>query len=779
LEDFVIKSFWQNWANSILFTFCIFVFAANAAFAEQIQTVTLSPAIQETQSAKIQTETLKEQKGILASPINKSQPKAGLSLMEQYVSGVIEITDTQYEILKNNSNISFSYGAPLTRNGHVSILVRVLRRAESADKHDEVFAGYLTGSSDNMADAFKALGIKSYYAVTSGITQFGYDLFENASSVFVPSENVPVGPDYVVGPGDEIRITVWGKVEGEWNVVADRDGNIALPKVGILGITGLTFKELKELLYKEFSQYYSGFEMNVSMGSLRTIQIYVVGNAKSPGAYTISSLSTLVNSLFETGGPSKTGTMRDIQVKRNGDTVVHFDMYDFLLKGDKTKDIRLMPEDVIFIAPAGQHASIAGSVKTPAIYELKGDANVRDLIEMAGGLSDIAFSGRLQIERIVDKSRQTVFEEDLTHANEIKLQGGDVIKVFSVIDDRRTVRISGAVQREGEYGFSVGMTVKDLLSLSGGLRYYAFDEEAELTRVKITNEGPVTEKILINLKEVLRGKEGSDLTLMENDYLFVRTIPDWRLYRMASITGEVKFPGTYTIKKGELLSSLIERAGGFTKDAYVNGAIFTRESARARQQETIDEMAARLETELMGSGAENISTALSAEDAAAQKILIEQKRGFIKTLKALKAKGRVIVKLLPSDKLKGTSYDIALEEGDSINIPEDPMMVYTVGSVYNQASFIYDKKNSISDYIELSGGYTDNADKKKVYILKANGSAVRPGDGLSWNNSGLESGDSIIVPEKLEGIKWLKETKDITQILYQIAVSAGVLIVAF
>ncbi|MBU4319668.1 MAG: SLBB domain-containing protein [Nitrospinae bacterium] len=340
----------------------------------------------------------------------------------------------------------------------------------------------------------KILGVKSPFAVSTDIRQFGYDLFRQPPSTFAPVDNIPVGPDYVLGPGDEIRITVWGKIEGQWNVVVDRDGNVSLPKVGILGVTGLTFKELKELLHKEFSKYYTGFEMNVSMGPLRTIRIYVVGNAERPGAYTISSLSTLVNALFEAGGPSKTGTMREIQVKRNGKTIVHFDIYDFLLKGDKTKDIRLMPEDVIFIPPVGHLVAIAGSVNSPAIYELKGERTISQLIEMAGGLSDIAFKDRVQIERIVDNSRQIVFESDLAGANDMKVQSGDVVKIFQIVQDKRTVRISGAVQREGEYGVKLGMTVKDLISMAGGLKYYAYNKEAELTRVYVTDKGQELKK---------------------------------------------------------------------------------------------------------------------------------------------------------------------------------------------------------------------------------------------------------------------------------------------
>jgi len=478
--------------------------------------------------------------------------------------------------------------------------------------------------------------------------------------------------------------------------------------------------------------------------------------------------------------------MRDIQVKRRGKTLVHFDLYDFLLKGDKTRDIRLMPEDVIFIPHIGEQASIAGSVRTPAIYELKGELSVLDLIEMAGGVSDIAFKGRIQVERISENMRQTVFEATLAEAGDIRLRGGDVVKIFPVFEDRKTVRVAGAVNRDGEYGFTPGMTVRDVVSFAGGLRYYAFDEVAELTRIKVTNKGPVTTKIKVNLREALRGDSRSNIPLMQDDYLFVRSVPEWKLYRVVRIDGEVRFPGAYTIEKDETLSSLIERAGGFTEDAYLKGSVFLRESVRERQQRTIDEMVSRLERELMGESAAESSTALTGEDAKIRVIETEQKRKFLESLRAVKAKGRLVVRMLPLEQLKGSPYDIKLEEGDSIHIARDPMVVHVAGSVFNQNAFVYDGSRSVSDYIKLAGGFTDNADKRKVYILKADGSAVRPGKGvlgIRWNrgkhkwdsgSGGLEPGDVIIVPEKLERIAWLKNTKDITQILFQIAVAAAV-----
>ncbi len=610
-------------------------------------------------------------------------------------------------------------------------------------------------------------------------------------STFAPVTNVPVGPDYLIGPGDEVKVTIWGKVEGQWIAVVDRDGNITLPKAGILGVAGLTFKELKDLLFKELSRYYTGFQMNVSMGALRSIRVYLVGNAQQPGSYTISALSTLVNALFETGGPSKTGSLRDIQVKRKGKTIAHFDMYDFLLKGDKGQDIRLMPEDVIFIPPVGSLVAIAGSVNTPAIYELKGETTVSDLIDTAGGLSAIAFRGRVQIERVVDNSRQTVFESSLedVQGRDIIVQAGDLVKIFQVVQDRKVVRLTGAVQRQGEYGVSRGMTVKDLISMAGGLKYYAYKKESELTRVFVTEKGPKTEKIIIDLEKALAGDTNENVLLKENDYLFVRTVPEWRLYKTASITGEVKFPGVYTIKKGERLSSLIERAGGYTNRAYLKGTVFEREKVRALQQAQIDEMVDRLEIELLSAGTAQATTAASQDAARLLQLETKQKRRFIEKLRTIKAKGRIAIQSYTPDKLIGTPYDIEIEDGDSVHIPTNPNVVQTLGAVYNQTAFVYEKGRSVKYYINLAGGYTANAADTEIYLFKANGSAIRAGGGflgLSWNSEYsrweiggmVESGDTIVVPEKLERIAWMRNVKDITQILYQIAVTAGVVFAA-
>jgi len=624
------------------------------------------------------------------------------------------------------------------------------------------------------------------------IRQFGYDLFAKVPSSFVPSANVPVGPDYVVGPGDEIKISIWGRIEGNWSTVVDKDGNVSLPKIGTFGVTGLTFKELKDVLRKEISKYYTGFEMNVSMGQLRTMRVYIVGNAAKPGVYNLSSLSTLVSALFEVGGPSKTGSLRDIQLKRNGKKAVHFDLYDFLLKGDKSKDVRLLPEDVLFIPPVGPMAGISGSLKTPAIYELKDSVTVSQLIDMAGGLSDVAFTGRVQIDRIVGNGRQTVFESDVVAAKDLPVLAGDVVRIYNAVQDKRFVKVTGAVMNVGDYGYRQGMTVRDLVSIAGGLQYYAYTKEADITRVRVTDQGPVTDAITINLEKALAGDPDNNIQLLDNDYLFVRAVPAWDLYKTVSIQGEVRFPGVYTIQRDETISSLIERAGGLTPYAYPRGAVFTRQSVMLLQQQQIDEMVDRLQRELLSTGLAGISTATSSDEAKILSLENEQKKAFLQKLRTVKAKGRIAIRLSQDgSSFKGSSNDITLNDGDLIQIPSDPKTVQVIGSVYSQTAFVYDETKGVPDYIDLAGGYTDNADSSGTYVLMADGTAMKVQSGvfgITWNSganrwdsggSGLGSGDTIVVPEKLERIAWMRNIKDITLILYQIAVGAGVVIRLF
>ncbi len=467
-------------------------------------------------------------------------------------------------------------------------------------------------------------------------------------------------------------------------------------------------------------------------------------------------------------------------------------MYDLLRRGDKTGDQRLLPEDVIFIPPVGPVTAIAGNVNSPGLYELKEERIVSELIDLAGGLNTIAFKGRLQIERIVENNRQVVFESDLEESKEkvVDLRSGDILKVFQVVKDERTVRIVGAVQREGEFGFRSGMTVKNLVALSGGTKYFAYLKEAELTRMHVTEAGPKVEKLTLDLERALAGDVQSNLVLQENDQLFVRTVPEWRMYSKITVLGEFRFPGTYTVRKGEKLSSLIERAGGFTGKAYPRGAVFTRESVREIQQQRLRESIDRLERDIIARGSISLSAAASPEELKAKEGEIQQSKELVAKMKTVQATGRMVLEIDTPENLRKTIYDIELENGDTLFVPENPQSLQTLGAVFNQTAFVFDQTKGLQDYIEMAGGYTESADKDRVFVLKVNGSAVRPRESslFLFSKSSyvtrdgkplLEPGDSIVVPEKLDRTAWLREFKDITQIIFQIAVSAGVVVALF
>jgi polysaccharide export outer membrane protein len=620
------------------------------------------------------------------------------------------------------------------------------------------------------------------------LTLFGFSLFNQPPSSFLPVTAIPVGPDYIIGPGDTMRINLWGNVQGEYTPTVDRNGQISIPTVGIVQVSGLTFKQLQEVLWREFSRLISNFQMNVTLDNLRTIRIYVVGQAQSPGSYSISSLSTLINGLLASNGPSTSGSLRDIQVRRQGRTIVHFDLYNFLIAGDKTKDIRLMPEDVIFIPYAGKRVGIGGPVKTPGIYELKGERTLSELIHLAGGLDPTTFKSRVQVLRVKDRKEMVLNEDDLEkflsgRYPDIILSDGDIFKVFSVPSvNIRTVRITGPVQNPGEFGYRDNMRVKDLITFAGGFLLQTNMEDAELTRVTVTPAGPQTSRISINLRGVLAGNSRDNILLRPNDYLFVRPVPDWTLYKLVSISGEVKYPGNYTIKKGETLSSVLARAGGFTDNAYPKGAFFTRKAVQRMQSDHLTQALNRLEAEMLSTTAQVSQVALEREDVERQRITMAQRQQFLTKMRAIQPLGRVVIQIADPERLRGTPDDLELQEGDSLVVPAIQQTVNVLGSVVNPTAVVYDPYLSVRKYIAQAGGTTRHADVNRIYVIKVNGSALGGQGGIIFGNRAvsarLDPGDTIVVPEDLERIPWLKTVKDVATILGQIALTAGIVFAA-
>ena len=301
---------------------------------------------------------------------------------------------------------------------------------------------------------------------------YGHDLFakstnSNSTDKFLPIDNVPVTPDYLIGPGDELLISWWGAIEGSTSATVDRNGMINLPQLGQVAVVGVRYQNLQGHLKKAFSKNFRNFELDVSLGKLRSIQVFVVGQATRPGSYNLSSLSTLVNAIFATGGPSVKGSMRHIQLKRGDKVISDFDMYDLLLKGDKSKDMQLLSGDVIYIPAIGAMAAISGSVNTPAIFELKGDDSLAELINLAGGLTNVASGKKVTVERIHDRQVRKVDEFQLDKTGLTKLmRDGDLVKVLAIsaeFDNAITLRGNIAGSQAGRKPWKEGLRIKDII----------------------------------------------------------------------------------------------------------------------------------------------------------------------------------------------------------------------------------------------------------------------------------------------------------------------------
>ena len=293
---------------------------------------------------------------------------------------------------------------------------------------------------------------------------FGAAMFLQVPSTFAPVDDIPVAPDYVVGPGDELRLQIWGQINQQGSYVVDRTGAISIPQLGVVHVAGVRFFDLTEFLRRQFGRVYRNFDLNVNMGQLRSIQVFVVGQARQPGSYTIGSQSTLLNALLASGGPLPQGSLRDIQLKRGGATVVHFDLYDLILHGDKTRDVPLEPGDVIFIPPVGPQVALVGSVNNPAIYELRGKTTVETFLSLGGGETSLALGSSVRLERIYEQTMRSVVDVSSVQARSVVLQAGDMVLVLSITDRYKdVVTLRGNVANPGRYVWRPGMRISDLI----------------------------------------------------------------------------------------------------------------------------------------------------------------------------------------------------------------------------------------------------------------------------------------------------------------------------
>lgn len=722
------------------------------------------------------------------------------------------------------------------------------------------------------------------------VVQFGYSFFRPEAAAFAPLTDVPVGPDYIIGVGDRIVITIWGSVEGKYELEVNRNGEVTLPRVGSVSIAGLSYGQLPQVIRTRLASVFKDFQLEVTIGKLRLIKVYLVGDVTSPGDYNVSSLSTLINALSAAGGPTKNGSLRNIQIKRNGRLAETVDLYDFFLKGDKSKDIRLQSGDTIFVPSIGPVAGIVGNVRRPAIYELKDEKNLKDLLALADGINPGGFLQVIQISRIVahekkivsdfnldpttagkkmdellesikiqDMDLVKVFPIDATLRNSVRLEGYvrrpgnyaltpgmhikdllpednllheynrefgeitrlyppdyhpeklpfspakalssdpahnlelkefDVVRIFSRwdLEEMPKVRISGEVQKPGEYRLFENLTVRDLLILAGNPKLTAYLKNAEINRVKKTGDEVSSYSITINLEEALKNNPKDNLLLQPFDELIVRKLPNWAeaTERYVTLKGEFRFPGRYPIYKGEKLSSVIGRAGGYTDKAYLRAARFTREYIRELQQKRMDEMIVKTEQEIVKKQSEVASVAASKEELEATKATLDNLQRSVNLLKTVKAEGRVVIHLDTPEKFVGSPYDVELMGGDVLEVPQMPNAVNVLGQVYNPTSIIPVDKEDVSYYLERAGGPTRDAEEADIYIVRADGtvqnrqqvSVFRSLFFAGFMSTPLEPGDTIVVPQRFEKIAWMREIKDLAIILGNLALVGGVIVAA-
>jgi polysaccharide biosynthesis/export protein len=718
------------------------------------------------------------------------------------------------------------------------------------------------------------------------LTQFGYSYFKNVA--FSPQTDVPVSADYLTGPGDTLVLNLWGSLEGTYELTVTRSGEIFLPQGRPVKVSGVPFGKLQELMRRALTKDFRDFDLSVNMGKLRTIKVFVVGEVASPGDYSLSSLSTLLNALSAAGGPTKNGSLRNVKLRHAGQAEETVDLYDFFTRGDKSRDIRLSSGDTIFVPVIGKVAAIAGNVKRPAIYELKGEKTLKDLLALSEGITATGYLQRVQISRVVANENKQVLDLNLDSVatgrpldelagavaiqdldivrifpinnllrNHVRLEGHvdrpgfyalrpgmrlselvgrehllpeyypgflevtrltppdlvpvkmvveldavlardpakdpelkefDLVRVFSraELERQAKVKVTGEVQSPGEYRLYKDMTVRDLLIRAGYPTPSAYLARAEISRLKKSNDKVTSYPIGVDLAAVLKGDPQANIPLQPFDELSVRKIPNWaeETERYITLSGEVRFPGSYPIYRGERLSSVIERAGGFTEMAYLRGAKFTRESLRVLQQKEMDNALAKAEEQIVKKQADLAAAASSKDEAEATRSALEGLKRTVDLLKGKRAEGRLLIDITSAEELKHKSTNVELKGGDALYVPSNPDAVHILGQVYNPASVLFVPNQQVGHYLNSVGGPTSDAEEGEIYLVKMDGTVFskKQSSGFLFFDRFLarpvDSGDAIIVPQRYEKIAWVKEIKDIATILGQLALAAGVMVAA-
>ncbi len=715
------------------------------------------------------------------------------------------------------------------------------------------------------------------------LERFGAALFRNSTSASADKTSggaagadkttlsVAVGSDYVLGPGDELVIDYWGASSQHLQRAVDREGRIAVPEAGSIVVAGRTLGEAEQMIRRLLSQQLRGISVDVTLGKLRTVRAYIVGDVKNPGAYDISSLSTALSALIAAGGPTETGSYRTVKHYRGKALVEEVDLYDLMLKGVSTNEVHIESGDSIVVPPIGPQVTVGGRVRRPAIYELRREQTLDQVLDLAGGVPVTGELNRIKVERVqaheskqmlsvsIGKTTDAAASEDAFRR--FHVQDGDVVTVapilsytnravyleghvfrpgkfpyrdgFKVTDlissyddlmpepadraeiirlhppeftpivipfnlrdvlakraeapslepfdtvrvmgrydaDAPKVSIYGEVLRPGEYPLSDRMTAADLLRMAGGFKRAAFQLSADLTSYSIIDGDHVElEHRIVPIGRALAGEADTDVVLKAGDVLTIGQIGGWNdIGGAIAVTGEVMHPGRYGIQRGERLSAILKRAGGFTQDAYPYAAILDRAQVREAAAKSREDLVTKIEAQgVTGSSAQSIAS-------------VRERQQLIARLKQIEPSGRMLIHISPQiEKWENTQADVEVRPGDSIYLPKRPNFVMVAGQVYNPSAVTFSPGKHAGWYLKQAGGPSRLANKKDIFVVRGNGSVVGRGSGEWWSgnvlSTTLQPGDTIFVPERGAGstaiVKNLGET---IQLLSGAAVAVSVI----
>ena len=669
---------------------------------------------------------------------------------------------------------------------------------------------------------------KDSIMVTKKSRVFGYDFFQNPKISFAPTINVPTPESYIINTGDELLVEVWGAAESSTTQKVDNQGNIILPMAGKVHVGGLNFVEAKARINTALRKIYAGISApegsyakvytGVSIANIRTVKVNIIGEVEAPGTYSLSALSTVINALYASGGPTENGSFRNIQVVRGGKTIAHLDIYNFLLKGSQEGNINLNDQDVIIVPPYKNQVEVIGFVKREGLYEVKEGEKLSSLVDYFGGFKSNAYKDIMVVERIVGAKRE-VKEVPFSDAGKFVMQGGDKLLVHRLSDIyHNRISITGAVYQPGNYAYSEGMTVLDLIDKAAGVREEAylnrailfrsidrvdkqslnfslkdllekkqsialqpndslhiygrdsliakpmvriegavrkpqkftyakglypadliimaggFIEGADQTQVQVARQLNDTNfKTISKVYTVSLSKEGEDSIALEpNDIVTVRYEKGYVPQQVVKIEGEVSFPGFYAIlTKEERISNLIERSGGLAPYAYVEGATLVRKKDKNEKDDKAQEKQLK-----------------KLKKTDKDLTLIETKEEE-NTPEA--SEYRVGINLKKIMENKNSYQDLVLKDGDVLIIPSEKQTVEVKGLVLAPSLVRYEKGKSTRSYINSAGGFSDNAQKKSVYVVYANGDVKGTSRFLFFRSyPKVAPGALVIVPEKPE-----------------------------